>query len=88
MCRECRNPALRDGINAIDPGSSARRRSLKTTMGKKELAATSNCRVTGLATRELLPFNPFRSSCIVTLAFSTIIFCSVPVSASGVFCLV
>ena len=62
------------GIKAIEPGLTARSRSLKTRMGKKELAAAENCRVTGLATRELLPFNPFKSSCIVTLAFSTIIF--------------
>ena len=62
------------GTKAIEPGSSPRSRSLKTRIGKKELGAAAKCNVTGLATRELLPFNPFRSSCIVTLAFSTIIF--------------
>ena len=60
--------------SAIEPGWSPRNKSLKTRTGKKELGAAAKCNVTGLATRELLPFNPFRSSCIVTLAFSTIIF--------------
>ena len=30
-------------------------------MGKNELAPIANCNVTGLATNELLPFNPLRS---------------------------
>ena len=61
-------------MSAIDPESGPRRRSLKTRMVKKELAATAKCNVTGLATRELLPFNPFRSRSNVTLPLSTIIF--------------
>ena len=60
--------------DAIDPGSAPRNRSLNTKMGKKELAPIWNCRVTGLATRELLPLKPLRSRSIVTPPFSTIIF--------------
>ena len=71
------------GISAIDPGSGPRNRSLKTTMGKNELAATANCNVTGLATREMFPFNPFRSRSIVTLPLSTIIFSRFPIPPSS-----
>ena len=60
--------------SVIEPGCSPRNKSLKTRTGKKELGAAAKCNVTGLVTRESLAFNPFRSSCIVTLAFSTIIF--------------
>ena len=62
------------GLSAIEPWSGPRRRSLKTRMVKKELAATANCSVAGLAERELIPFNRLRSRSIVTLPFSTIIF--------------
>jgi len=72
--------------SAIEPGCSPRNKLLKTRTGKKEFGAAAKCNTTGLVTRELLPFNPFKSSCIVMLAFSTIIFCSVPVSASEAFC--
>ena len=66
--------ALFSGTNSIEPGSSPRNKLLNTRIGKKELGAAAKCNVTGLATRELLPFNPLRSSCIVTLPLSTIIF--------------
>jgi hypothetical protein len=62
------------GIKAIDPCSGPRSRSLKTRIGKKELAATAKWSVAGLATSELLPFNPFKSSSIVAAPLSTIIF--------------
>ena len=58
---------LKPGVQANHPVSV-----LSVAPLGSQVAANSN--VTGLATRELLPFRPFRSSCIVTLAFSTIIF--------------
>ena len=45
------------GINAIDPGSALRNSSLKTKIGKNELAATVNCSVVGLPGTEPIPFN-------------------------------
>ena len=58
----------------MEPVSAVRNRSLRTRIGRKELAAAAKCNVTGLATKELLPFNPFRSTSNVTLPLSTIIF--------------
>ena len=72
----------------IDPGADPRNRSLKTRMGKKELAPTAKRSVMGLATRESAKpsgFNPVRSRSMVTLPFSTIIFWSVPAGASASF---
>ena len=45
------------GIKAIDPGSGPRNSSLKTKIGKNELAATANCNVVGLPGMEPIPFN-------------------------------
>ena len=62
------------GTSAIEPWSGPRRRSLKTKMLKKELAATANCSLTVDCAAEPIPFNRLRSRSIVTLPFSTIIF--------------
>src|SRR4030095_2587351 len=57
-------------------------------MGKNEFVTAADCSETGLVTRALLPFNPFKSRFSVTLPFSTIIFCSVPFTfwSFGLFC--
>jgi hypothetical protein len=62
------------GSNAIEPGSGPRNKSLKTRMGKKELAAIANCRLSKFCEAGLIPFNRLRSRFIVTVPFSTIIF--------------
>mgnify|MGYP001155381882 CR=1 FL=1 len=60
-------------IKAIDPGSGPRNSSLKTKIGKNELAATANCSVVGLSGTETNPFKRLTSRSIVTLPLSTII---------------
>src|ERR1041385_9371451 len=64
-------------INAIDPCSGPRRRSLKTRMLKKELGATANCRcesgrkgsVTSFRGARLILFKRFRLRLIFTFSF-------------------
>jgi hypothetical protein len=62
------------GSNVIEPGSGPRNKSLKTKMGKKELVAIANCRLSKFCEAGLIPFNRLRSRFIVTVPFSTIIF--------------
>lgn len=75
------------GTNTIEPSSGPRKRSLKTRMLKNEFAATANCKRSSFPLPILIPFNRFTSRSIVTVPFSTIIFCKMPVGASEFFCL-
>ncbi|PYL65099.1 MAG: hypothetical protein DMF20_09305 [Verrucomicrobia bacterium] len=75
-------------IKPIDPDAAPRKRLLKTRMGKKESASTANCTCTAPPVAVLIPFRRLRSSSIIALPLSTIIFCRVPVGwfeLSGLF---